>query len=127
VKERGGIWSSYFTSNGWLNPLIKPTIALEGADADTEGTPYHELGHFLMWNLQGKSHILAFGPHSLEEESRLRLAWSEGWANAIEYIMDGAHHWEDEEYGGDDGSNNNETRIRAVNVQRGLRKKCAGW
>jgi hypothetical protein len=94
--------SSYFIGYG----LVHISICTPERDFDHENTMYHEFGHFLMWNLQDKNMNLVYGnpltqdtQHRWSEESSLTLAWSEGWADAIQMIMDAAHWWEDEEYG----------------------------
>ncbi|HTJ49777.1 MAG TPA: hypothetical protein VL443_10015, partial [Cyclobacteriaceae bacterium] len=83
--------------------LLGPTIFIQSDDGNYESTIRHEFGHFVMWSVQQKSYIVPYGlkgfKHRYFEENTSRLAWSEGWADAIEMILD-AYYWsEDSEYG----------------------------
>ncbi|MCB0737084.1 MAG: hypothetical protein KDC92_06195, partial [Bacteroidetes bacterium] len=86
------------------NSLYLPKIRLLPGDRD-EGMTYHEWGHFYMWALQQRNYIDVFSwpgngmQHAWGTEEHSRLAWSEGFCNAIQMILD-AVYWEyDQEYG----------------------------
>lgn len=95
------------------NLLFNPTIRLDRVDSRHENTIYHEWGHFFMWKIQGRNYISMlsdnpcnngdddrnFRTHRNSEEAHLRMAWSEGFADAMQMILDGAYWTEDQEYG----------------------------
>jgi hypothetical protein len=102
--------SSRFQADGFYtpieNPFMNPTIYLEGSDCTHENTIYHEFGHFMMWNVQKGNYMLVIpksksGEHSWSEENTSRLAFSEGWADAFQMIVDGYYYREDQEFGYD--------------------------
>ncbi len=127
---------SYFFADGIFGisaPLVDPSIYLEDEDGDHENTIYHEFGHYSMWEMQGRNWIAMWCKtgdcsHSWSTENTSRLAWCEGWANAMQMILDA--HWrnEDEEYAYNENSffNNRgpyyETRIDwgTNNINRGI-------
>jgi hypothetical protein len=110
---------SYFFGNGTFGvSVVDPVIRLTNEDGDHENTIYHEFGHFLMWNLQNKNYILFSGnpvdrnfEHGWWEENPPTLAWSEGWASAMQMILDAAHWWEDGEYGADESNRDRNASI----------------
>ena len=74
----------------------------------------HEFGHVIMYKLQGNNIKIPYGVegvngHSWSNENTGLLAWIEGWANAIQMIMDAADYVEhltnnqinDPEFGGE--------------------------
>ncbi|MBU0763658.1 MAG: hypothetical protein KJ607_02360, partial [Bacteroidetes bacterium] len=77
-------------------------IILTDNAANSERTTYHEFGHYAMVRLQGDSWN-AWGTngtsHNSNEENTSHIAWSEGWANAMQMIMDAVYREEDQEYG----------------------------
>jgi hypothetical protein len=84
-----------------------PLIRMRAEDLQREFTIYHEMGHFVMWNVQGKNSIDRHGNpafpntpnrHFIGDLLPSDFAWVEGWANGFAFIMDGAHWWEDQEY-----------------------------
>ncbi|HBG69287.1 MAG: hypothetical protein A2W93_02255 [Bacteroidetes bacterium GWF2_43_63] len=96
---------SWFESR-LIPPVFEPTIHLKSGDGIRENTPYHEFGHFTMFRLQGNNFTIPFGvngadEHSWGKENTSRLAWVEGWADAIQMILDAAYWEEDYEYGFD--------------------------
>ncbi|MDR2979443.1 MAG: hypothetical protein LBV02_03235, partial [Bacteroidales bacterium] len=84
-----------------------PAIHLETGDGAHENTIYHEFGHYAMYRLQGNKMKIPFAEdgvssHSWLSENTGLLAWIEGWANAVQMILDAAHWKEDNEYGLDE-------------------------
>lgn len=94
----------------FIPPLFEPTIHLADGDGDRENTTYHEFGHATMHKLQGNNFTYPYGDnglsHGWDEENTSRLAWVEGWANAIQMILDAAYWEEDGEYAMDEGHQN---------------------
>ncbi len=101
---------SNFLADGMLgvsSPFLNPTIRLRDEDDEHENTVYHEFGHFYMWALQNKNYIAVYSDpdqddHAWSRENTSRLAWSEGWANAMQMILDGVYWEEDNEYAYDE-------------------------
>ncbi len=98
---------SYFIGDGVLGvsmPLEDPSIHLEDIDGDHENTVYHEFGHYIMWELQNRNWIAMWCEtgdcsHTWGSENTSRLAWCEGWADAMQMILDAYWRNEDGEYG----------------------------
>jgi Secretion system C-terminal sorting domain len=103
----------WFVPTNWAEPLGIPTIIFLNLTNEThptllfktgnseENTVYHEFGHFLMWQLQGKCFTGPFplqGNHPLFEETNPVKAWIEGWADAFSVIVDGAYYSSDQEF-----------------------------
>ncbi|MCB9246239.1 MAG: T9SS type A sorting domain-containing protein [Flavobacteriales bacterium] len=120
---------------------LDPIMNLSPERSDHESTIYHEFGHYLMWTTQGHDFISVhhdtdcpnvFG-HTGNQEGHLRISWSEGWANAMRYILDGALWKLDVEYGfrafrAGNPDNNNITfefleNARLGNFNNGLRSE----
>ncbi len=64
-----------------------------------------------MWKIQGRNFItrleddvclVDFGVHRWSEEEQLRMAWTEGFADAMLFILDAVYWLEDNEYGYED-------------------------
>lgn len=95
---------SRFFPDGLLGesaPILDPTIRLEEGSGVREATLRHEYGHFLMWELQGRNFIIPIQNscgHSWDKENTPQTAWTEGFADAIEMIMDAVYWEEDLEY-----------------------------
>lgn len=94
------------TGTSWIDAfnlvfVHDPVIVIDPGSGNFEFPIRHEFGHFLMWRLQHESYIvpIATVPHLLNALNPTRLAWSEGWANAIGYILDAVYREEDGEYG----------------------------
>lgn len=123
-----GANGSNFVADGFLGislPFTKPTIRITSADCDNEATMYHEFGHFLMWNIQNKNFITVYSDpfqngHSWNRENTPELAWTEGWADAHEMIMDAAHWWEDQEYGFNENGLTYEARLNWPRINNGI-------
>jgi hypothetical protein len=97
----------------------RAAIRLTDRNDEHENTLYHEWGHFYMWMLQKKNMALVVGynhndagapypvhtecknlsSHSYRNQEHTRIAWSEGWANAIQFILDAVYWEQDGEYG----------------------------
>lgn len=111
---------SYFLPDGLLGasiPFIHPTIRIATGHGNKEGTIRHEFGHFVMWCLQGKNFIAnTIFEHSWEEETNSRLAWTEGWADAVEMILDGVYWSEDQEFGFDESGSSSRMYDRRGNM-----------
>jgi len=87
----------------WVSAVI-PAIHIKNGSGRKEGTTHHEFGHVTMYKLQGNDFTNPFGEqgaahHYWSRENTSRLAWVEGWANAIEMILDAIYWNEDGEYG----------------------------
>jgi hypothetical protein len=79
-------------------------IFLTDLAGDKENTPYHEFGHYTMYKLQSNNFTYPYGEngcadHSWSKENTSNLAWVEGWADAVQMILDAAYWQEDREYG----------------------------
>jgi Leucine-rich repeat (LRR) protein len=58
-----------FTQNQ-IGQLAQPTIRLNTRNTEHENTIYHEMGHFIMWSVQGRQYISnSSGTHGYESES----------------------------------------------------------
>ncbi len=95
---------------GFKLSFLRPTIRLEVTDTQHENTIYHEFGHFAMWSLQKTTYALTTKfRHTWQAESNPILAWTEGWGDAMQMILDANYRDEngngtfdsDEEYGYD--------------------------
>jgi hypothetical protein len=87
-----------------------PTMRLRSERLRHENTIYHEFGHYLHWVLMGFNwpdprsdedclpDFDAFFEHGYSEPSHIRLAWTEGFANYIRYVLDAAFWEEDSEF-----------------------------
>jgi len=119
--------SNKFTNNGKslkiklnaeYSKCVAKVISLVNDDDDHENTIYHEYGHFIMYALQNNGYINLVGythlvdgthggnckgilNHHWYHEEHSRIAWTEGFADAIEMILDGANFSDDLEYGWD--------------------------
>lgn len=60
-------------------------IQLSGADPDSQHVTLHELGHFFMWVLYGRTFPAVTGcwPHYVNRASSDTCAWTEGFADAV--------------------------------------------
>lgn len=92
-----GSWANVYT-------VDIPVIHLETGDGSLEDVTRHEFGHCIMYKLQNNNMKIPYGEegvnaHSWTKENTGLLAWIEGWANAIEMILDAAYYVEDNEYG----------------------------
>lgn len=94
--------------------LTKPTIFLHNGDAHDENTVYHEFGHFLMWQLQGKRWVNpltgSFAKHEYTNEYNTQIAWTEGWADGVMSMTDGFYFNQDNEMNFDESLVNHEDR-----------------
>lgn len=78
-----------------------PTIYLESGDGYRENSTFHEFGHFAEYRLQSNNSTPYYREgtsHSWSKENTSMLAWVEGWANAVQMILDAAYWEEDQEY-----------------------------
>ena len=104
--------------NAEYSKCVSKVISLVNEDDDHENTIYHEYGHHIMYALQGGGYINLVGYTHLEtgghggnckgilnhhwwHEEHSRLAWTEGFADAIEMILDGVNFSDDLECGWD--------------------------
>ncbi|MBP6639754.1 MAG: T9SS type A sorting domain-containing protein [Bacteroidia bacterium] len=79
----------------------EPNILLHHTGGTTENTPWHEFGHFVMWQLQGKCFTEPLSQtapgHCFPCMSNPRLAWNEGWVQAFSMIVDNSNrNWDNE-------------------------------
>ncbi|MGW1596815.1 RICIN domain-containing protein [Streptomyces sp. NPDC002343] len=60
-------------------------IQLSGADPDSQHVTLHELGHFFMWVLYGRTFptVTNCQPHYVNRASSDTCAWTEGFADAV--------------------------------------------
>lgn len=59
---------------------------------ETDETVFHEFGHYLLWHAQGKKWLnplkASFASHSYNtNSSNTKIAWTEGFANGFEHIV----------------------------------------
>ncbi|GHV34417.1 hypothetical protein FACS1894178_1880 [Bacteroidia bacterium] len=121
-------WGS-FTNVYYYNEMFyEPVIRLTSGSGYRENTMYHEFGHYSMYKLQHKNMMIPYGtegvdPHYWGHENTSLLAWIEGWANAIQMILD-AHYWlEDGEFGRDETTDYFEVQIKQSNINNGFRSE----
>lgn len=91
--------------------LISAYVNAEFSDQDAlniaenmelqEETVFHEFGHYLMWHAQGKKWLnplqASFAQHSERTNaSNSKIAWTEGFANGFERIVD-SWSWQDDQ------------------------------
>ena len=85
----------------------RPALHFFEGHALTENTPYHEVGHVLMYLLQDDTFTWPFGTdafnHSWSEENTSLMTWVEGWATGIQFILDAYWQAEDGEAGYEEG------------------------
>lgn len=127
-----GDFANNYTSMGGLYP---PTICLKHAIESglNEETVRHEFGHVIMYKLQGNNIKIPYGVegvngHSWSNENTGLLAWIEGWANAIQMIMDAADYVEhltnnqinDPEFGGEYIYTSNYENREEKNINNGF-------
>jgi hypothetical protein len=84
----------------YYNAVTKNIYCPSNAAID-ESTIYHEFGHFVMDIVQKDKISLADpgGSHSFSSDLIPAQAWTEGWANAFEAMVDAYHRNYDNEYG----------------------------
>lgn len=120
---------SYMLPDGLLGislPLTRPTIRIKSGDGNNESTMRHEFGHFVMWCLQFRNYIAIYGDpdqhgkHYWENENTSRIAWTEGWADAFEMILDAVYWQEDLEYGFDARGRTYELKRNHSQINRGI-------
>lgn len=120
-------------------------IKLNDFADDHEKTIYHEYGHHIMYALQGGGYMNVAGyPHKNDgshgtncsrismhhwhHEEHSRMTFSEGFADAICMILDGAYWQQDDEYGwlrtqGGSFDQFNGFELRGTNTNRGVPKE----
>ena len=88
--------------------FFTPTIYMGYTGTAGENLLYHEFGHFVMWHLNNKKwtdvKTGSFSQHDGDDESNIRIAWNEGWADAFSLMVDARYRNIDEEFhffGGD--------------------------
>ena len=105
VPLKGGLIIKTNQRGSYSNNYIYckyPVIFLRKKTASHENTVYHELGHYIMYRLQNNHIKIPLGEkgvdnHRKRTENTGLLAWIEGWANAVQMILDAAHWKEDNE------------------------------
>ncbi|OQA89012.1 MAG: hypothetical protein BWY27_00890 [Bacteroidetes bacterium ADurb.Bin234] len=106
----------------------QPTLHIETGDGGHENTVYHEFGHYTMYRLQKNNMLIPYGRngvnlHSWTSENTGLLAWIEGWASAMQMILDAAHWQEDNEYGLDEAKYSFENLEIFSNINNGFRSE----
>ncbi len=98
-------------AGSFFNPYaFRPTLKITDDAGEDENTIYHEFGHYAQYRLQDNEFRLPKGiygngfEHYWSRSNTTRLAWIEGWANAVQFILDAAYWEEDMEYGFDIGT-----------------------
>jgi hypothetical protein len=91
-----GSWANCYVYN------VMPTIFIGTGSALEESTTHHEFGHVTMYKLQNNNIKIPYAEqgvniHSWPKENTGLLAWLEGWADAIQMILDAAYYSEDDE------------------------------
>lgn len=94
-----------FVTRGLVSLFMSRMDALYiGRNAETEGTIFHEFGHYLMWHLQNESWVnldASFANHSRRRSTgNDRLAFNEGFADGFSAICDAFARGDDGEFGG---------------------------
>jgi hypothetical protein len=123
IKINGaGSWTNNYT---YVN---NPVIHLQTDHGKNESTTYHEFGHYTMYRLQHNNIHIPYGVkgvanHSWGKENTGLLAWIEGWADAVEMILDAAHWREDNEYGQRPGHTYESLEDHNYHINNGFRSE----
>lgn len=97
VNAPGSYFNAYYYNR-------YPVIHIGKGRGSAENSLYHEFGHFVMYSLQNGYMYIPWGKnginaHYWSAENTGLMAFVEGWANAMQMILDAAHWEEDNEYG----------------------------
>jgi hypothetical protein len=106
VPIKGGLTIKINKRGSYSNNYIYckyPVIYLRKKVGIHENTVYPEFGHYLMYRLQNNHIKIPLGVrgvnnHGKKNENTGLLAWIEGWACAMQSILDAAHWQEDNEF-----------------------------
>jgi hypothetical protein len=105
-----------------------PVIHLRKKVGIHENTVYHEFGHYLMYRLQNNHIKIPLGVkgvnnHRKKNENTGLLAWIEGWASAMQAILDAAHWQDDNELGLDAYGYTYENLEKFTEINNGFRSE----
>jgi hypothetical protein len=105
-----------------------PVILLKKKSGIHENTVYHEFGHYIMYRLQNNHIKIPYGEkgvnnHRKRNENTGLLAWIEGWANAVQAILDAAHWQDDNEMGRDAYGYTYENLEKFTEISNGFRSE----
>ena len=131
VPLKGGLTIKINKSGSYSNNYIYckyPVIHLRKRSGIHENTVYHEFGHYIMYRLQNNHIKIPYGAkgvnnHSKKNENTGLLAWVEGWANAMQAILDAAHWQEDNELGLDAYGYTYENLEKFADINNGFRSE----
>jgi len=131
VPIKGGLIFKVNKRGSYSNNYIyckNPVIHLRKKSGMHENTVYHEFGHYAMYRLQNNHIKIPLGEkgvdnHKKRDENTGLLAWIEGWANAIQMILDAAHWQEDNELGLDAYGYTYENLRKFDGIKNGVRSE----
>lgn len=131
VPLKGGLTIKINQRGSYANNYLYckyPVIHLRKNSGISEDPVYHELGHYAMYRLQNNHIKIPYGDrgvnnHKRKAENTGLLAWIEGWAIAIQAILDAAHWQEDNELGLDDSFLSYENSEKFNTIKNGFRSE----
>ena len=121
VNKRGSYSNNYLYCKN-------PVIHVRKKSGIHENTVFHEFGHYAMYRLQNNHIKIPLGErgvnnHRKRDENTGLLAWIEGWAVAIQMIIDAAHWQEDNELGLDAYGYTYENVRKFETIKNGIRSE----
>jgi len=131
VPIKGGLIIKINKRGSYSNNYIYckyPVIHLRKKSGMHENTVYHEFGHYAMYRLQNNHIKIPYGErgvnnHRKKNENTSLLAWIEGWANAMQMILDAAYWQEDNELGVDAHGYTYENLEKFDTIKNGFRSE----
>jgi len=128
---KGGLTIKINKKGSYANNYIYgkyPVIHLRKKNGISENSMYHEFGHYAMYRLQNNHIKIPYGErgvnkHRKRDENTGLLAWIEGWAIAIQTILDAAHWQEDNELGLDANLYTYENLEKFAAIKNGFRSE----
>ena len=131
VPLKGGLTIKVNKRGSYSNNYIyckNPVIHLKKKSGMHENTVFHEFGHYAMYRLQNSHIKIPLGEkgvnnHRKRDENTGLLTWIEGWAGAIQMILDAAHWKDDNELGLDAYGNTHENLRKFETINNGIRSE----
>ena len=100
----GGVWveckgSQYAQGSRHSKVYCTQFLVIQSSDRHDDDVILHEFGHHTMYKAMKVN--LPGGNHSLKTKCTEKLAWSEGWGNFLQAVLQGKGTYKDVETGGD--------------------------